>query len=348
MIAIAQAAGVPAPFLSKVLGRLVDRGLLRSRRGRGGGFVLGRPASDITLADVALALERRDDLERAFPPVAGPLGSRPRARARRLPRAHAAHPALGSRRRREDASFAVKDLHAFLDVLRGENELATVEAEADPRLEIPEIHRRVIEAGGKALLFKRPKGADFPVVTNLFGTQKRLDLAFGKKPREFVETAARAAAELLPPTGEKLWEFRSFFGAALRVGTKRTPRRPRAGRRGGHARSRAPARPHAVAGGRRSVPDAASRIHGTSRAGANRISASTACRSTARGRQASTGRSRRAAGSTTTRPRRAAWPCRSRFSSAVRPRSSSRRSRRSPRGCPSFSSPRFSSGRSSP
>ena len=72
--ALAQAAAVPAPFLSKVLGRLVDRGLLRSKRGRGGGFVLGRPASDITLADVALALERRDDLERAFPPVAGPAG----------------------------------------------------------------------------------------------------------------------------------------------------------------------------------------------------------------------------------------------------------------------------------
>jgi Rrf2 family protein len=73
--AIAQAAGVPAPFLSKVLGRLVDRGLLRSRRGRGGGFVLGRPASDITLADVALALDRRDGLERAFPPVTGPAGA---------------------------------------------------------------------------------------------------------------------------------------------------------------------------------------------------------------------------------------------------------------------------------
>jgi Rrf2 family protein len=71
---IADAAGVPAPFLSKVLGRLVDRGLLRSRRGRGGGFVLGRPASEITLADIALALDRRDDLERAFPPVAGPAG----------------------------------------------------------------------------------------------------------------------------------------------------------------------------------------------------------------------------------------------------------------------------------
>ena len=71
---IAEAAGVPAPFLSKVLGRLADRGLLRSRRGRRGGFVLGRPASEITLADIALALDRRDGLERAFPPVPGPAG----------------------------------------------------------------------------------------------------------------------------------------------------------------------------------------------------------------------------------------------------------------------------------
>ncbi|MFI5197430.1 MAG: UbiD family decarboxylase [Thermoanaerobaculia bacterium] len=120
----------------------------------------------------------------------------------------------------------MRDLRAFLEVLRREGDLAIVEAEADPRLEIPEIHRRVIEEGGPALLFKRPKGADFPVVTNLFGTPKRLELAFGKKPREFVETAARAAAELLPPTREKLWAFRSFFGAALRVGTKRASHAP--------------------------------------------------------------------------------------------------------------------------
>ncbi len=63
---LAAAAGVPAPFLQKVLGRLVDRGLLRSRRGRKGGFVLGRPATEITLADVVLAFEKKGDLEAAF------------------------------------------------------------------------------------------------------------------------------------------------------------------------------------------------------------------------------------------------------------------------------------------
>jgi UbiD family decarboxylase len=130
------------------------------------------------------------------------------------------------RPRRGDGQVRLRDLRAFLDVLRRENDLAVVEAEADPRLEIPEIHRRVIEEGGPALLFRRPKGADFPVVTNLFGTSKRLELAFGRKPREFVETAARAAMELLPPTPEKLWAFRSFFGSALRVGTTSASRAP--------------------------------------------------------------------------------------------------------------------------
>jgi Rrf2 family protein len=68
---LAADSGVPAPFLAKVLGRLVDRGLLRSRRGRTGGFVLGRPAVEVTLADVVLALEKKGDLEAAFPEPPG-------------------------------------------------------------------------------------------------------------------------------------------------------------------------------------------------------------------------------------------------------------------------------------
>jgi len=63
-------------------------------------------------------------------------------------------------------------------------------------------------------------------VTTLFGTPTRLELAFGDRPRAFIETAARAAAELLPPTAGKLWAFRSFFGSALRVGTARATQAP--------------------------------------------------------------------------------------------------------------------------
>ena len=77
-----------------------------------------------------------------------------------------------------------KNLRSFIDTLRGENELIEIEAEVDPYLELAEIHRRVIDEQGKALLFKNVKGSQFPVVTNLFGTAKRIDLGFGKKPQE--------------------------------------------------------------------------------------------------------------------------------------------------------------------
>jgi 4-hydroxybenzoate decarboxylase subunit C len=120
----------------------------------------------------------------------------------------------------------VRDLRQFLSALRSERDLVTIEAEADPRLEIPEIHRRVIEEGGPALLFARPKGSAFPVVTNLFGTARRMELAFGGKPLAFVKTAVRAATELLPPTPSALWGFRSFFADALRVGTRNLRRAP--------------------------------------------------------------------------------------------------------------------------
>jgi UbiD family decarboxylase len=57
------------------------------------------------------------------------------------------------------------DLRSFLDNLRRENEITEVTAPVDPYLEIAEIHRRVIDQQGKALLFRNVKGSKFPVVT---------------------------------------------------------------------------------------------------------------------------------------------------------------------------------------
>ncbi len=71
---LAEKSGLPAPFVAKVLQRLADRGLLRSKRGRAGGFLLGRPAAEMTVADVVLALAGKDDLQAAFPAPAGPAG----------------------------------------------------------------------------------------------------------------------------------------------------------------------------------------------------------------------------------------------------------------------------------
>ncbi|MFM7298650.1 MAG: UbiD family decarboxylase [Planctomycetota bacterium] len=113
------------------------------------------------------------------------------------------------------------DLRVFLDELRRSGEVVEIEAEVDPELEAAEIHRRVIAAGGPALFFKRVKGCDFPLVTNLFGTAARVERAFGRWPQELIAEVARLPHELVPPSLGKLWSKRSLFASLAKVGMKR-------------------------------------------------------------------------------------------------------------------------------
>ena len=119
-----------------------------------------------------------------------------------------------------------KNLRSYIETLRQENELAEIEAEVDPYLEIAEIHRRAIDGQGKALLFKNVKNSKYPVITNLFGTAKRIDLAFGKKPQELVKKAVEMVEVLLPPKPFELWKYRSMAFEALKLGTKKVRRAP--------------------------------------------------------------------------------------------------------------------------
>jgi 4-hydroxybenzoate decarboxylase subunit C len=119
-----------------------------------------------------------------------------------------------------------RNLRSFLELLRRERELIEVGAEVDPYLELAEIHRRVIARGGPALLFRRVKGSRYPVVTNLFGTERRIELAFGPKPEALVRDAARVAESLLPPRAAALWQHRALALEALKLGTRRVRRAP--------------------------------------------------------------------------------------------------------------------------
>lgn len=118
------------------------------------------------------------------------------------------------------------NLRSFLDTLRREQELIEIETEVDPYLELAEVHRRVIASEGKALLFRSVKGSRYPVVTNLFGTARRIELAFGAKPERLVKEAVEIAESLLPPKPRDLWRHRALALEALRLGTKRTGRAP--------------------------------------------------------------------------------------------------------------------------
>ncbi len=118
------------------------------------------------------------------------------------------------------------DLRSFIEVLKSEQDLLIIDEQVDPCLEIAEIHRRVIERHGPALLFTNVKGSSFPVITNLFGTAKRLDLAFGSKPQEFVKDIVNLAETIMPPTPGKLWKNRQLFLDAARIGLKNTKEAP--------------------------------------------------------------------------------------------------------------------------
>jgi FeS assembly SUF system regulator len=54
---LALTSGLPVPTVSKVLKLLAQDGLLGSQRGTKGGYMLGRPAAAVTVADIIRALE---------------------------------------------------------------------------------------------------------------------------------------------------------------------------------------------------------------------------------------------------------------------------------------------------
>ncbi len=118
------------------------------------------------------------------------------------------------------------DLRAFLDELRRQGELRVVDAEVDPRLEAAEIHRRVIASGGPSLLFTRVRGADLPLVTNLFGTARRAELAFGRRPGRLIRRIVELAQTILPPTPTRLWGARDVAFEALRIGLAKSSEGP--------------------------------------------------------------------------------------------------------------------------
>ena len=117
--------------------------------------------------------------------------------------------------------MAFPDLRAFLDQLRRDGDLVEVRAPVDARLEAAEIHRRVIAGGGPALLFTNVAGAAFPLVTNLFGTARRAELAFGAHPQRLIRRLVELVETALPPTPAKMWGARDVVSQLLRVGMRR-------------------------------------------------------------------------------------------------------------------------------
>ena len=54
---IAERTGLPQPYLEQILLALKGSGLVRSKRGVGGGYVLARPPEEIRLSDIVSAVD---------------------------------------------------------------------------------------------------------------------------------------------------------------------------------------------------------------------------------------------------------------------------------------------------
>lgn len=96
-----------------------------------------------------------------------------------------------------------KDLRDFIKQLESQGELKRISKEVDPYLEMTEISDRVLRAEGPALLFENPKGYSTPVLTNLFGTPKRVAMGMGEDSVEALRGVGQLLAMLKEPEPPK-------------------------------------------------------------------------------------------------------------------------------------------------
>ena len=117
-----------------------------------------------------------------------------------------------------------KDLRDFIKMLEARGELKRIRTEIDPYLEMTEISDRTVRAAGPALLFENPKGYDYPVLTNLFGTPQRVALGMGEESVTALREVGKLLAQLKepePPKGMKdAWEKLPVFKQVLNMGPK--------------------------------------------------------------------------------------------------------------------------------
>ena len=95
-----------------------------------------------------------------------------------------------------------RDLREFVSLLDREGELHRIKAEVSSELEITEITDCVSKApgGGKALLFENVNDSSFPVITNAFGSERRMSLALGHESLDDLGKRLSSLLEMNPPT----------------------------------------------------------------------------------------------------------------------------------------------------
>ncbi|MEL6863167.1 MAG: UbiD family decarboxylase [Bacteroidota bacterium] len=108
--------------------------------------------------------------------------------------------------------------------------LVRIRKEVDPNLEMAEIHRRVYDAGGPAILFEKVKGSPFRAISNIYGTHERTEFIFRhtiEKVQKVIELKADPTNLLRSPlrylsapfTALSALPMQARFGAPITYGT---------------------------------------------------------------------------------------------------------------------------------
>ena len=92
--------------------------------------------------------------------------------------------------------MAFKDLRAFLQRIEASEKLIRIKKEIDPN---QEISAAIIKAGPAAILCEKVKGYDIPVVANLFGDRKKIELALDLNTGHPIEEYLKRLEKLEPP-----------------------------------------------------------------------------------------------------------------------------------------------------
>ena len=75
--------------------------------------------------------------------------------------------------------MSCESLGQFVEQLSDAGLLVRISAEVGSMAEVAEIPRRVCHSGGPALLIERLTGTEQQIVTNLYGSDRRISLALG-------------------------------------------------------------------------------------------------------------------------------------------------------------------------
>ncbi|MGI9435625.1 MAG: UbiD family decarboxylase [Geminicoccaceae bacterium] len=125
--------------------------------------------------------------------------------------------------------MAYASLREFVERLEAADRLVRVTATVSPKLEITEIHTRLLAEQGPAVLFENVEGSAMPLLANLFGTIERVAWGMNREPDQLRELGEMLAffKQPEPPGGWRdAVEMVPLMKAALSMRPKSLSRAP--------------------------------------------------------------------------------------------------------------------------